>query len=299
MARFGRVLNAMVTPFDPAGRLDVEAAVDLARWLVEAGNDGLVVTGTTGESPTLTDTEDRELWQAVIEAVDVPVVVGAGNNDTASSIERVKAAEAAGAAGVLTVTPYYNRPSQAGLVAHFSALATATTLPVMLYDIPVRTGRKLAAASTIALARSHPNIVAVKDAAGDPAGAAALLAEAPDGFELYSGDDALTLPLLAVGAVGTVSVASAWAAAEIAAMIEAFAVGDVQTARRLNARLIPSYRFESSDEAPNPVPTKALLSTMGLGVGEPRPPLGPTPPGLADEGRRVLAELRSAGDRDR
>ncbi len=292
MARFGRVVTAMVTPFDGAGRLDVGAAADLARWLVDQGNEGLVVTGTTGESPTLTHAEDRLVWEAVCDAVTVPVVLGAGNNDTASSIERVKMAEECGASGVLAVTPYYNRPSQEGLRRHFTDLAAATTLPMMLYDIPVRTGRKLDTDTILSLAADVENVVAVKDAAGDVAESARLVAEAPEGFELYSGEDKLNLPLLAVGAVGMVSVAAHWAAPETVAMVDAFAAGDVAGARRLDQRLRESYAFESGDLAPNPVPSKAMLRTLGLSVGECRPPMGPTPPGLEDRAREVLARLR-------
>ncbi|MEM8905581.1 MAG: 4-hydroxy-tetrahydrodipicolinate synthase [Actinomycetota bacterium] len=292
MARFGRVLTAMVSPFDERGELDLDAAVALARWLVDQGNEGLVVTGTTGESPTLTHEEDERLWRAVAGAVTVPVIAGAGNNDTASSIERAKAAESAGAAGILAVTPYYNRPSQAGLEAHFGAIAGATTLPVMLYDIPVRSGRKISSELILRLAQGHTNVVAVKDAAGDVAESASLVSAAPPGFELYSGEDKLNLPLLAVGAVGVVGVASHWAAPEMVAMFDAWERGDVAEVLRLDQRLRPSYAFESSDAAPNPVPTKAMMRTLGHAVGEPRLPMGPTPAGLEDEARRVIAELR-------
>lgn len=294
MARFGRVLTAMVTPFDQRGGLDLDAAVALARWLVDQGNEGLVVSGTTGESPTLTHDEDYQLWEAIAGAVTVPVIAGAGNNDTASSIERAKAAESAGAAGLLAVTPYYNRPSQAGLAAHFSAIAGATTLPVMLYDIPFRTGRKLETSTILGLAETQPNVVAVKDAAGDVAESARLVAAAPDGFELYSGEDQLNLPLLAVGAVGFVGVASHWTAPETVALFDAWERGDVAEARRIDQVLRPSYGYESSDAAPNPVPTKAMLRTLGHRVGEPRAPLGPTPEGLEDEARRVYVALKSA-----
>lgn len=292
MARFGRVLTAMVSPFDERGELDIDAAVSLARWLVEQGNEGLVVTGTTGESPTLSHEEDEQLWRAVAQAVTVPVIAGAGNNDTASSIERAKAAESAGAAGILAVTPYYNRPSQAGLEAHFGAIAGASTLPVMLYDIPVRSGRKISSELILRLAHAHGNVVAVKDAAGDVAESAAMLTAAPAGFELYSGEDKLNLPLMSVGAVGVVSVASHWATPEIVAMFDAWERGDTAEVLRLDRALRPSYTFQSSDAAPNPVPTKAMMRTLGHAVGEPRLPMGPTPAGLEDEARRVIAELR-------
>jgi 4-hydroxy-tetrahydrodipicolinate synthase len=292
--RFGAVLTAMATPFGPDGSLDLDGAVHLATWLTEHGSDGLVVTGTTGEAPTLGDAEKRELWRAVTEVVTVPVIAGCGTNDTAHSLHLTRQAEEAGAAGILAVTPYYNRPSQAGLAAHFRAVANATSLPVMIYDIPVRTGRKMAHETLLDLALSVPNVVAVKDAAGNPAASARLLAEAPGGFELYSGDDALTLPLLAVGASGVVGVATHWAGAEMAEMISCFAKGDIEGARALNARLIPSYAFETGDEAPNPVPTKAMLRVLGLPGGACRLPMGPEPSGLEDRARAVLAGLRGS-----
>lgn len=290
-ARFGAVLTAMVTPFDDEGGVDVDGAVALARWLVALGNDGLVVTGTTGEAPTLSDDEKIELWRAVAAGVTVPVIAGAGTNDTAHSVHLAKEAEAAGAAGVLAVTPYYNRPSQAGLEGHFRAVAAAASLPVMLYDIPIRSGRKIAHDTLLRLAREVPNIVAVKDATSDVAASARLVAEAPPGFELYSGEDAVTLPLLAIGAVGTVSVASHWTAGLQAEMLAAFFKNDIDSARRINARLLESFAFEGFDAAPNPVPSKAMLRVLGHRVGECRPPMGPTPEGLEDRAREVLANL--------
>src|SRR3954454_15899052 len=178
--RWGAVVTAMATPFDDNGALDLDGAATLARWLADHGNDGLVVCGTTGESPVLSDDEKLELWRAVAEAVTIPVVAGSTTNDTAHSVELSKAASRTGAAGILAVTPYYNRPSQAGLEAHFRAVAGATDLPVMLYDIPVRTGRKIAHRTLLSLLRGTTNIVAVKDATADPAGSARLVAEAPD-----------------------------------------------------------------------------------------------------------------------
>ena len=290
-ARFGRVVPAMITPFNDNGDLDVDGAVKLARWLVDQGSEGLVLTGTTGEGPSITDEEDRELWRAVAEAVTVPVVAGSGTNDTAHSIEQTKQAEACGVDGVLVVTPYYNRPSQAGLYEHFSAVARSTSLPVMLYDIPSRTGRKLDTSTLVALATEVPNIVAVKDAAGDPGETARVVARAPEGFEVYSGDDSLTLPLIAVGAVGVVSVCAHWTAPEFVRLFDAVENGNWEEARRINAIMFDSYDFESTDEAPNPVPTKAMMRMLGSPVGEPRLPMGPTPDGLQDTARAVFADL--------
>jgi 4-hydroxy-tetrahydrodipicolinate synthase len=289
--RFGSVLTAMVTPFDDAGQVDLDGTVRLARWLVDHGNDGLVLTGTTGESPTLSDEEKVSVWRAVAEAVTVPVIAGAGSNDTAHTVELTKRAAGTGAAGVLIVTPYYNRPSQAGLDAHFRAAAAATTLPVMLYDIPVRTGRKIAHDTLVRVISEVSNIVAVKDAANDLAGSARLIAEAASGFELYSGNDDVTLPLLAVGAVGLVGVATHWAGELCAEMVAAFAKGDVDTARQINARLLPSFAFESSDDAPNPIPTKALLRVLGRPSGRCRAPMDVEPADLEDRARAVLAGL--------
>lgn len=290
MARFGRVLTAMVTPFDDDGRLDTEAAATLARWLVANGSDGLVLAGSTGESSVLTDDEDVELVRAVRAAVACPLVVGTTTNDTAHSIELTDRLGALGIDAVLAVCPYYNRPSQAGLRAHFTAVAEATDLPVMLYDIPVRSGRKLTTETLLALAEV-PNIVALKDAAGNPGETARVIAGAPEGFEVYAGDDAMTLPLLGVGAVGVVGVATHWTGATMRAMIQAFEKGDLAGARRLNATMLSSFAFETSDEAPNPLPVKAMLRVLGLSVGQCRPPMGPAPDGLDDRARALAAEL--------
>lgn len=287
----GRVATAMVTPFDERGDLDLDAAVELANWLVENGSDGLVLAGTTGESPTLTESEELVLFRTVRDAVSVPVVAGAGSNSTASAVEQTRRASETGVDAILSVAPYYNRPSQAGLDAHFRAVAAATDLPVILYDIPGRTGRKIATETILRLAHEVPNIVGLKDAAGDPGETARVIAQAPSGFEVYSGDDPLTLPLLALGAVGVISVASHWVGRQMGEMIEAFEKGDVATARRINAGLIASYDFETGDDAPNPIPTKTLLRVLGLKVGECRPPMGPAPEGLADRARRVLEDL--------
>jgi len=291
MARFGAVLTAMVTPFGPDGSLDLAAAADLARWLVDQGNDGLVVAGTTGESPVLSDPERIDLFRAVRAAVDVPLVAGSTTNDTPHSVAMSQEAAALGYDAILAVTPYYNRPSQAGLEAHFRAIAAATDLPVMLYDIPIRTGRKISTELLLRLAAEVETIVALKDAAANPAETAGLIAAAPEGFEVYSGDDAFTLPFLAVGAVGTVSVASHWTAGEQAEMIAAFAKGDVERAREINARLLPSFAFETGDAAPNPIPTKVMLDVLGRPVGECRLPMGPPPAGLHDRARAIAADL--------
>lgn len=292
MARFGRVLTAMATPFTDDGSLDLDGAAALARWLVDHGNDGVVVAGTTGESPTLTAAEHLDLIRTVREAIPGAVVIGgAGSNDTTHAMAMTRTATDMGVDGILSVTPYYNRPSQAGLLAHYAAIAESTDLPIMLYDIPGRTGRKIESATMLALAEAYPNIVAVKDAAGHPGVTAALLARAPEGFEVYSGDDNMTLPLLASGAAGVVGVATHWVAQLMQDMFDAFDAGKHDEARRINARMLSSFEFETSDAAPNPVPTKTMLRLLGLPGGACRPPMGPEPDGLAEVGQAILDEL--------
>ena len=292
MARFGPVLTAMVTPFDDDGNVDFDGVAKLARWLVDGGSDGLVVTGTTGEASTLTDEEQIEVWRAVRAAVDVPLIAGSGTNDTRHAAELTAQAGEAGMNAVLLVTPYYNRPSQAGIEAHFRAVAGSTDLPVMLYDIPIRAGRRIEPEVIWRLVDEVPNIWALKDALGDPSASARLIAGAPEGFELYCGDDAMILPLLSVGAVGLIGVASHWAGREIGELIAAFRKGDVDHAREINARLLDSYDYETGDLNPNPIPTKALLRAIGQPAGPCRLPLGPTPPGLEE---RALSVWRNLG----
>jgi 4-hydroxy-tetrahydrodipicolinate synthase len=189
------------------------------------------------------------------------------------------------------VGPYYNRPSQAGLEGHFLAVAAATELPVMIYDIPIRTGRKISTATLLRLARDVPNLLALKDAAGNPGETAALISSAPDGFEVYSGDDGMTLPLLACGAVGVVGVATHWTGPDHREMFELWDKGDLIGSRLVHSRMLPSFAYETGDDAPNPIPTKALLRVLGLPVGQARLPMGPAPAGLEDRARDVLADL--------
>lgn len=291
MARFGRVVTAMVTPFDESGALDVKAAAELARWLVAHGNDGLVLAGSTGEGSVLDDDEKVALWQAVRAAVDVPIVAGSTSNDTAHSVHLTELATAAGVDGILAVTPYYNRPSQAGIEAHMRAVADATDLPVMIYDIPIRAGRKIATEVLLRLAHEVPNVLALKDAAGNPAETARLIAHAPADFEVYSGDDHVTLPFLAVGAVGMVGVATHWIGERAGRLFEAFEAGNLAEARRINAELLPSFDFETSDEAPNPLPAKALMRALGHPVGQCRLPMGVAPSGLDERASALVAQL--------
>jgi 4-hydroxy-tetrahydrodipicolinate synthase len=293
--RFGAVLSAMVTPFDREGRLDLDAAQRLARWLAERGHDGLVVAATTGEASTLTDDERCDLVRAVSEAVTIPVIAGTGSNDTAHTVMLTRQARGLGASGVLVVGPYYNRPPQAGIEAHFRAAAAATDLPVMIYDVPVRTGRRVARDVLLRLFREVPNIVAFKDATGDPPAAAALVAQAGDHFELYSGDDAYTLPLLAVGAVGVVGTSTHWTAPQFQQMIAAFHHGDMTAARGINARLLDSFEFINSESSVFSMSIKAMLRTLGQEVGECRLPLPPTPPEVEQQARAVWQRLSTRG----
>lgn len=290
---WGTVLTAMVTPFDAQGRLDLPAAQRLARWLAENGSDGLVLAATTGEASTLEDGERCDLIRAVCEAVTIPVLAGTGSNDTAHSVGLTRRARGLGASGVIAVGPYYNRPPQAGIEAHFRAIAAATDLPVMAYDVPVRTGRRIAHEVLLRLFREVPNIVAFKDATGDPAAAAALVAEAGEHFDLYSGDDPFTLPLLAVGAAGIVGTSTHWTAAQFAQMFAAFRRGEVDEARAINARLQPSFRYINSDECVFPMAIKAMLRTLGQEVGECRLPLPPAPAGTGERAREVWSALNS------
>ena len=294
MAIFGQVLTAMITPFDASGALDLNEAVRLAKWLQDNGNDGLVVSGTTGESSTLTDAEKLSLWEAVINAVTIPVIAGSGSNDTAHSVHLTKEVTKMGAAGILAVGPYYNRPPQSGLEGHITAMANATTLPVVVYDIPVRTGRKISTQTLAKLANTVPNIKALKDAAGAPAETANLMAQVPKDFELYSGDDGLTLAFLAYGGSGVIGVATHWSAPEHQAMITAFKNGDVALARKYNDILLESYAFETGDDNPNPIPSKVMMNHLGFKVGDCRLPMGPPPAGLADRAAVVHANLQKA-----
>ena len=262
-------MTAMVTPFGPDGSLDIPGAVRLANHLVDAGCDGLVISGTTGESPTTTDAEKLALLQAVLEAVGdrARIIAGAGSYDTAHSIHLAKACAAEGAHGLLVVTPYYSRPPQAGLIAHFTAVADATPLPVLLYDIPSRSVVPIESETLRALA-AHPNIVGVKDAKGDLHAGAQLMAET--GLVYYSGDDALNLPWLAMGATGFISVVSHLAAGQLRDLLSAFASGDVTTARKINVAISPLCNAMS--RLGGVTLSKAGLRLQGVEVGDPRLP---------------------------
>ncbi|MFJ8577632.1 4-hydroxy-tetrahydrodipicolinate synthase [Micromonospora sp. NPDC093277] len=287
---FGRLITAMVTPFAADGSLDLDGAVRLAEHLVdEQGNDALVLNGTTGESPTTTDAEKENLIRAVAEAVGdrARIVAGVGTNDTRHTIELAAQAEKAGAHGLLVVTPYYNKPPQSGLLRHFTAVADGTGLPIMLYDIPHRAGTAIATETLVRLAE-HGRIVAVKDAKGDLTAASEVLARTDLAY--YSGEDALTLPALAVGAVGVVGTSTHFTGVQTKQMIEAYEAGDNATALALHRRLLPLYTgiFRSQGV----ILVKAGLAARGLPAGPVRPPLVDV---TADELAQLRIDCAAAG----
>jgi 4-hydroxy-tetrahydrodipicolinate synthase len=286
---FGRVLTAMVTPFTADGALDLDGAQRLAAHLVDAGNDGLVLNGTTGESPTTTDAEKSELVRAVLEAVGdrAHVIAGIGTNDTRHSVALAREAEGVGAHGLLAVTPYYSKPPQEGLYQHFTAIADATGLPVMLYDIPGRSGVPIETETIVRLA-AHPRIVANKDAKGDLGRASWAIARS--GLAWYCGDDMLNLPLLSVGAVGFVSVVGHVVTPELRALVDAHTAGDVQKATEIHQRLLPVYTGMFRTQGV--MTSKAALALRGLPGGPLRLPLiGLT----AEETTRLQEDLAAGG----
>ena len=289
--RFGSVVTAMVTPFRGDHAVDLDRAQELASWLVDHGSDAVVVAGSTGESPTLTHKEKSELFRCVGEAIRGRgrLICGTGTYSTAETLELTQAAEDAGADGLLVVTPYYNKPPQRGLVAHFERIADATELPIILYNIPGRTATRIEHDTLLQLAR-RPNIVAVKDSTGDFQAITKLVAESPEGFEVYSGDDWATFGYLCLGAVGVVSVASHLVGPQIRQMIELIETGDVPAARKIHESLSPLYNalFVTS----NPIPLKAALEMVGRSCGDPRLPLVPA---TAEERERVRRALEDAG----
>ncbi len=262
-ARFGRVLTAMITPFDSAGEVDYDETARIAQWLAAHGSDGLVVTGTTGESATLNHEEKIRLFQTVRAAVgpETKVLAGTGSYDTAATVALSRDAAKTGVDGLLVVTPYYNKPSQEGLYQHYKAVAEATSLPVVLYNVPARTSVNLEAATVIRLAQIE-NIVAVKEASALMAQVGEIIANAPRGFEVYGGADEVNLPILALGGVGNISVISHVVGPDLQKMHQAFFAGDYETARRLHLATLPMTKAMFS--APSPVPTKTALAMMDV-----------------------------------
>ncbi len=288
--RFGSVITAMVTPFREDHAVDYDGAQELASYLLEQGSDAVVVAGSTGESPTLTTKEKAELFRIVGEAVRGRghLICGTGTYSTAETLELTQAAEDAGADGLLVVTPYYNKPPQRGLVAHFEHIADATDLPIIAYNIPGRTATRIEHDTLLTLSRK-PNIVAVKDSTGDFQGILRLMSEAPD-FQVYSGDDWATFGYVCLGAVGVVSVAAHLVGPQIRQMIELIETGDVAAARKIHESLSPLYNalFVTS----NPIPLKAALELVGRPAGVPRLPLVPA---TSEERDRVRKALEDAG----
>ncbi|MRG88396.1 4-hydroxy-tetrahydrodipicolinate synthase [Salinibacillus xinjiangensis] len=283
---FGKVLTAMVTPFDQQGDIDFEATRGLVNYLLANGSEGLVVAGTTGESPTLTHDEKLKLFQFVVEVVDkrVPVIAGTGSNNTRASVEITKEAEATGVDGIMLVTPYYNKPSQEGLYQHFRMIAENTSLPIMLYNIPGRSVINMEMETIIRLSEID-NIVSVKEASGDLDRVSEIISKTADDFSVYSGEDSQTLPTLAVGGTGIVSVSSHVIGNEMQEMIHSFRKGDVTHAAAMHRYILPMMKALFS--APSPTPVKEALNRMGVPVGGVRLPLVP----LNDVERESLYNL--------
>lgn len=271
---FGQVVTAMVTPFDRQGEIDFPATKNLIEHLIANGTDAVVVSGTTGESPTLSTDEKIELFKFVVQEVNgrIPVIAGTGSNNTRASIELTRAAENCGVDGIMLVAPYYNKPSQEGLYQHFKVIAEATNLPIMIYNIPGRTSCNIEVDTIVQLSEIE-NIVCVKEASGDLDAMSEIIRRTPNEFVLYSGDDGLTLPVLAIGGVGIVSVAAHIVGNEMQNMIHAFKSGNVEEAGALHRNLLPTFKALFS--APSPTPLKAVLNMNGINVGGVRLPLVP------------------------
>ncbi len=289
MITFGRVATAMVTPFDNEGNVDFKKTTELVNYLIENGTDSLVISGTTGESPTLTADEKVALFRHVVQTVQgkVPVIAGTGSYDTRSSIELTKRAEEAGVDAVMLVAPYYNKPSQEGMYQHFTTIAKETKLPVIIYNVPGRTVVKINADTVVRLSKID-NIVAVKDAGGDLVEMTKMVSETADDFLVYSGDDGITLPALSIGAYGVISVASHVIGNEMSQMIKAFVEGKTSDAAKLHQKLLPL--MQGLFFAPNPVPVKTALQMQGIDVANVRLPLIP----LNEQERKVLENLLQA-----
>jgi 4-hydroxy-tetrahydrodipicolinate synthase len=283
---FGQVLTAMVTPFDQNGEIDFNATKTLVEHLITNGTDGLVVAGTTGESPTLTTEEKIELFKCVVEAAAgrVHVIAGTGSNNTQASMSLTKLAEETGVDGIMLVAPYYNKPSQEGLYQHFKTIAESTSLPVMLYNIPGRSVVNISVETVVRLSEI-PNVVSIKEASGNLDAMAEIISKTPSDFTLYSGDDGLTIPVLAIGGAGVISVASHIIGNDMQEMINAFKNGDVQKAAATHRNLLPIMR--ALFIAPSPSPVKAALNLNGIQVGGVRLPMVP----LSNKEQSALEEV--------
>ncbi len=291
MTELGSLLTAMVTPFDHDLQVDYDRAAELAARLVAEGNDGLVVTGTTGESPTLSADEKLQLYRVVKEAVPAATVIaGTGSNNHAQTVELTRAASKTGVDGIMLVGPYYNKPSPEGFYQHFSQAAAATDLPIIVYNVPGRTGQNIEASTIIRLAQDVPNIVAVKEASGDIAQVSEICAGAPDDFLVYSGDDGMTLPILAVGGVGVISVVAHIVAKDMAEMISAFRGRDTQGAWEIHHKLLGLFEAAFLPSG-NPACIKRALQICGFDCGGLRLPLVEASDGDTEKIRRVCEEL--------
>lgn len=292
-SQLGSILTAMVTPFDERGELDLDEARRLARWLVDRGNDGLVVAGSTGEGQTLDSDERSALFKAVKEAVggDAVVVANAGTNSTRESVGAVQEAAAAGVDAILAVVPYYNKPTQSGMIAHFSAIAQTTQLPVVIYNIPGRTAANMLPETLLELARENPNIVGVKESSGDLKQIGMILRDRDERFIVWAGDDHLFLPCLALGADGVVGVASHLCSREYRTMLDAYRSGRVDEAAQIHASLLPL--MDALFATSNPIGVKWAMEQMGFRVGACRLPLDEIPAGVAERLRPHLAAYAS------
>ncbi len=273
---FGRLLTAMVTPFNADGSVNYEKAADLAEWLINNGSDGLVVAGSTGEAATMSAEEKLELFRVVVNRINkrVPVIAGTGSNNTADSIKMTKMAEAMGVDGVLIVGPYYNKPTQEGFYQHFAAVAQSTALPIIVYNVPGRTASNIAPATVARLAEDFENIVAIKEAAGNVAQVAELYTVLPKDFTIYSGDDGLILPFMSVGATGLISVLSNIGGGILQDVMQAYEDGRVKEAAKLNAKMVPLANAMFIET--NPIPVKAAVTLFTcIDAGQPRLPLTP------------------------
>ncbi|MEH6904955.1 4-hydroxy-tetrahydrodipicolinate synthase [Neobacillus drentensis] len=286
MVHFGRVSTAMVTPFDKKGHIDLAKTTQLVNFLIDNGTDSLVVAGTTGESPTLSKEEKLALFNHVVKSVNkrIPVIAGTGSNNTYASVELTKKAEQLGVDAIMAVAPYYNKPSQEGLYQHFKAIAEATSLPVMVYNIPGRSAVNIHPETIIRLSRIA-NIVAVKEASGDLSAMTYIIANTEDDFVLYSGDDSLTIPVLSIGGAGIVSVASHVIGNQLKELVNAFLNGQNEKAAKLHQQLLPI--MQGLFTAPSPAPVKTALQLKGLDVGSVRLPLV----GLTEQERSALITL--------
>jgi 4-hydroxy-tetrahydrodipicolinate synthase len=295
-APLGTLFTAMLTPFDETGALDLPAAARLARYLVDEGNDGLVVSGTTGESPALDDEEKLALFAAVVDAVGdrAVVIAGTGGNNTHHSVKMTARAEALGVDGILAVVPYYNKPTQDGMLTHFGAIASGTSLPVIVYNIPARTGANMLPATLLELARRHENVTGVKESSGDFAQFSEILARRPAGFGFWSGDDHLFLPSLALGGDGLISVAAHLCARELRELVTAYRAGDTARAARIHLELSPlvAALFATT----SPIPVKWALGELGFALGPCRSPLGAMPADVAARLRPLLEPFRDRVD---